>query len=224
MKTIVLKLYSFNELDKDAKGKALTTYRDLNVDFNWWEDEFEDFVQMCASIGIAVKKDSIVFRGFYSQGDGSGFSAKVDIALLQESVRRQAWKSYAPGQEFPFIPASIDHRVWGLVAKNILPNDPQIFCRQNQYGVVVDLGSYVINEHGKIRDNISEELDLLEEWLRGIAETLNRYLYNRLEEQYEYLTGDEAIEESILSNDYLFTADGRSANHLKILTQRNILN
>ena len=40
MKQITLKLYSFNELDKEAKGKALTTHRDLNINFDWWDDEY----------------------------------------------------------------------------------------------------------------------------------------------------------------------------------------
>ncbi len=76
MKTITLKLYSFNELDKPGKEKALTTYRGLNVDFDWWDDEFEDFIELCSYMGIAVIKDSIKFRGFYGQGDGSGFPPK----------------------------------------------------------------------------------------------------------------------------------------------------
>lgn len=214
MKKITIKLYSFSELDRDAKQKALTTYRDLNVNFDWWDDEFEDFIELCSYIGIAVIKDKIKFRGFYSQGDGSGFSAKVDILKLITAIENQTWKDYAPMQEFPFTAPGIDRRVLPLLAKDILPNEPQIISRAQQYGVVVDLGIYVINEDGREHDNVFEELDKLEEWLRAIAESLNRYLYKSLENQYEFLTSDTAIKESILTNEYLFTADGRSANHL----------
>ncbi|QEM07094.1 hypothetical protein DIU31_027640 [Mucilaginibacter rubeus] len=214
MKTITLKLYSFNELDKEAKGKALTTYRDLNVNFDWWDDEFEDFIELCSYMGIAVIKDKITFRGFYSQGDGSGFSAMVDIPKLLMAVDNQSWKDYAPMQEFSFSVPQIDHRVIALVVDGILPSEPQIISRSRQYGIVTDLGISEVIKDGKTHDNIFEELDKLEEWLRAIAESLNRYLYKSLENQYEFLTSDTAIKESILTNEYLFTADGRSANHL----------
>lgn len=220
MKQITLKLYSFNELDKEAKGKALTTHRDLNINFDWWDDEFEDFIELCSRMGIAVIKDKIKFRGFYSQGDGSGFSAKVDILKLITAIENQSWKDYAPLQEFPFDIPNIDSRVLPLLAKNILPHEPQIISRSQQYGVVVDLGIYVLNEDGREHDNVFEELDKLEEWLRKIAEALNRYLYTTLEKQYEFLCSDTAIKESMLNMEYLFTADGRSANYLEQLTKR----
>jgi len=220
MKTITIKLYSFNELDKEAKGKALTTYRDLNVNFDWWDDEFEDFITLCSYMGIAVIKDKITFRGFYAQGDGSGFSAQVDILKLITAIESKSWKDYAPMQEFPFAAPDIDRRILPLLAKDILPNEPQIISGSRKYGVVVDLGIYVINETGKEHDNVFEELDKLEAWLRDIAEVLNGYLYSTLENQYEFLISDTAIKESILNNEYLFTADGRSANHLLKLNNR----
>ncbi|QEC74729.1 hypothetical protein [Mucilaginibacter ginsenosidivorax] len=219
MKTLTLKLYSFNELDRETKGKALTTYRDLNVNFDWWDDEFEDFIELCSYMGIAVIKDKITFRGFYSQGDGSGFSAMVDIPKLISAITNEAWKDYAPMQEFSFSVPQVDRRVLALVAGGLLPSEPQIVSRSRQYGVVTDLGISEVVKDGKTHDNIFEELDKLEEWLRSVAETLNRHLYESLENQYEFLTST-AIKESILNNEYLFTADGRSANHLVELNNR----
>jgi hypothetical protein len=220
MKTITLKLYSFNQLDKQAKQKALTTYQDLNVGFDWWNDEFDDFIELCSYMGIAVNKDSIKFRGFYSQGDGSGFSALVDMPKLVTAIANQLWKDYAPMQEFIFIVPHVDRRVMALVAHGLLPSEPQIISRSRQYGVVTDLGISEVIKDGKTHDNIFEELDKLEEWLRSVADILNRHLYKSLENQYEFLTSDTAIKESILTNEYLFTADGRSANHLIELNKR----
>ena len=36
-----------------------------------------------------------------------------------------------------------------------------------------------------------------------------RWLYRQLEREHEYLTSDEAVDESIIANDYTFTASGR---------------
>jgi hypothetical protein len=133
MKTITLKLYSFKELDKIGKEKALTTYRDLNLNFDWWDDEYEDFIELCSHLGISVIKDSIKFDGFYSQGDGSAFSANVDIVKLAAAISTEAWKAYAPKQEFEFLPLNIDRRVMALVEKGLLPNEPQIIARYRHY-------------------------------------------------------------------------------------------
>ena len=42
------------------------------------------------------------------------------------------------------------------------------------------------------------------EALRDLA----RWLYGRLEDEYEHLTSDEAVDESIRLNEYSFTEDG----------------
>lgn len=219
MKTITLQLYRFDELDKGAKEKALTVYRYLNVDFDWWDFLYDDFIALCSYMGISVIKDKIKFSGFYSQGDGSGFSANVDIPQLITAIKNQSWKDYAPEQEFPFKLPDIDRRILPLLAKAVLPNEPQIISSYRYYGVVVDLGVYVINENGREHDNIFEELDKLEAWLRTVAELLNRHLYANLEKQYEFLISDTAVQDCILANGYLFTADGRSANYLNKLTK-----
>lgn len=111
-----------------------------------------------------------------------------------------------------------------LVAGGLLPSEPQIISRTRQYGVVTDLGISEVIKDGKTHDNIFEELDKLEDWLRSVAEILNRHLYKSLENQYEFLTSDTAVKESILNNEYLFTADGRSANHLVELNKRKSKN
>ena len=213
MKTIQLKLFTFRELGRTAKQRALTGFRHLNTGFDWWVDEYEDFVNLCATLGISVDRSSLKFSGFYGQGDGSAFSASVDFARLPEAIRQQAWKAYAPLQEFRFPELQVDHRVLRLVENGILPNEMQIIARQRVNGITVNLGIYVVQEY-KTHDNVFEELDQLEEWLRSIADILNRYLYDTLQRQYEFLTADRTVKESILLNEYLFSADGRAANHL----------
>jgi hypothetical protein len=213
MKAIQIKLYTFKELGKIAKQKALTDFRYLNVDFNWWEDEYQDFINLCAEMGITVDEANIKFKGFYSQGDGSAFSAVINFSKLADAIRLHSWKRYAPTQDFKFPELTVDARVMRLVGKGLLPSEPQIIARYRFYDVVTDLGIYIVSQN-KDYDRIFEELEKLEEWLRQIAKTLNAYLYQSLQNQYEFLTADNSVKESLLLNEYLFTADGRAANHL----------
>jgi len=219
MKNITVTLYSFNELEKQAKEKALTAYCNLNFGFDWWDIEYDDFVTLCSYLGVTVDKETIRFSGFYSQGDGSAFSASVNIQKLVQAIQTESWKAYAPTQEFGFTHPVVDRRVLALAASGILPQEPQITSRTRGYGVNVDLGISVILEGSRPKENVFDELEKLQDWLNLIAVKLNFYLYSLLERQYEYLTGETAIGESIAANDYLFTADGRSADYLTELTQ-----
>ena len=220
MKTITLKLHSFDELDKAAREKALVEYSDLNVGFDWWNDQYDDFVGLCSYLGIVVDKQSIRFSGFYSQGDGSTFNATVDIPQLVAAIQTEAWKEYAPLEKFSFTLPAVDRRVLALVSKGVLPEEPQMTSRTRGYSVNVDLGISVFLQGRRSHDHVFDELDKLQDWLALVAVKLNAYLYSALEKQYEYLTSENGLAESIIANDYLFTADGRSANHLTQLTQR----
>jgi hypothetical protein len=42
MKTIEIKLYSFNELSEDAKEKAINELYDINLFYEWWDSIYED--------------------------------------------------------------------------------------------------------------------------------------------------------------------------------------
>ncbi|MBS1528226.1 MAG: hypothetical protein JST19_21450 [Bacteroidetes bacterium] len=217
MKTIQLNLYSFDELDEKGKQNALQEFQDLNVMFDWWEFSYNDFESICTCLGITVDNKSIHFQGFYSQGDGSCFDADVDLLALINAIAVSAWKDYAPNVEFQFSVPGIDRRVLTLIQKKKIEINARIISRQRGYGIVIDLGVYPVSETGKNHDMIYGELDELEKWLDGIAQTLNRYLYKSLEREYEYQTGDEAIAGSIEANDYLFTSDGKSATRLNKL-------
>lgn len=221
MKTIQINLYSFEELDDNAKQKALKAYHDLNTDYNWWEFIYDDFISICDYLGISVDKEAIHFEGFYSQGDGSSFGAEVDLSKLLKSIKIEGWREYAPKQEFGFTLPDMDNRVRTLVNDGKIDLSPRIIPRQRGYGVVVDLGTDFQSDYHKNHDLIYGELDKLEKWLNGIAEILNAFLYRFLQNEYEYQTTDEAIAESIEANDYCFTVDGNKADRLEKIAVNN---
>ena len=42
MRTVEIKVYSFSELNEEAKEKAINNLLDINVDHSWWELTYED--------------------------------------------------------------------------------------------------------------------------------------------------------------------------------------
>jgi len=58
------------------------------------------------------------------------------------------------------------------------------------------------------RPNIEQADEDLQEFLQDVAETLNSWLYKKLEAEYDYQTSEAAIIETIEANEYEFKADG----------------
>lgn len=50
MKTITINLYSFDELSKEVKQKALEKYSYINVEHDWWHGTYED----AKNIGLKI--------------------------------------------------------------------------------------------------------------------------------------------------------------------------
>jgi hypothetical protein len=218
MKTIQLNLYSFEELNETARQSALIVNRYININVDWRDYIYDDFVTICGCLGIAVDKTTLALRGLMSDGDGSGFNAEVSLSNLFKSIQTKGWRGYAPKLEFNFQMPDIDQRVLALIKYGKLRNAPQILKRRDSNLVVVDLGVFPVEGDGKSHDMIYGELDELEKWLDGIAQVLKLFLQKSLQNHYEYLISAEAISETIKGSDYLFTADGGKANRLATLS------
>jgi hypothetical protein len=220
MKTILLNLYEFAELEEIAKQKAIEAHRYINVDYSWWDFIYDDFISICQTIGITVDKATIFFSGFYSQGDGSGFIAEIGLPVLLDAIVNQSWKEYAPKLELHLTVPEIDRRVIKLIRENKLDTSPQITHPHRGYYVKAELNENLPHSyHGY--PLIEKQLDLLEDGLIKIAVILNRYLYKSLQDEYEYQTDEQAVTEAIEANDYWFTADGKKATRLENLSFKN---
>jgi len=220
MKTIKLELYDFEELGAEAKEKAIIGHRDYNLVPLWWDFVYDDFVALCGYFGVNVDKNSISFDGFYSQGDGSGFNADVDIVALKNAVENQSWREYAPNERFNFSPHGIDRRVMGLIEKGGIQLQPRIINSNRGNYVVADMGGYPARGP-RFHDYIYGEIDALEEWLKTVATELNGFLYQSLEKEYDHLTSDQAVSEALIANEITFTIDGQSAIALEKLIKNN---
>lgn len=51
MKTVEITLYKFNELSAEAQQKAIENNSDFNVDYDWWDDTYEDAKNVGIDIG-----------------------------------------------------------------------------------------------------------------------------------------------------------------------------
>lgn len=216
MKTIKLNIFELDELSKEARLKALEAFADFNIDDDWYRFNLENFAALGKLLGLTIPVKDIYFRGFYSQGDGSGFSADVDLPSLFKAIKSAEWINEYPNTGLEFVLPPVRPLVLKLIENATIDVIASIKKPRSYYGVSAEVTDYLPQRQPHYI-HIENESEKLETWLQEFADLLNRFLYKSLEQEYDYLTSEEAIVESIKANEYFFTADGKSANKLQQL-------
>ena len=197
MRTIMVEktLYQFHELPEDAKQYAISTYWGSDWDY---ECIFEDAKEIGKLMGIEIK--DIFFTGFWNQGDGACFTghyryAKAGVKAVME---------YAPqDEELRFIAnllQEVQRKYFYKLYATITHNGR--YCHDSYMNIETSHYDDQMIYYVRIAD--SDEKDL-KDALRDFA----RWIYKRLEEQYEYETSEEAVLEACEANGYEFDSKGR---------------
>jgi len=179
----------FKDLPEKRKEELRDKWRELNVCDDWYEDTFDYAKEEAAKFGFSL--GNIYFSGFWSQGDGASFDGylkfkECDADTLHEDVR-DVYQVLA--------------EAYGLI--RIVDGDATFYidvkqngryCHENTMDYSFDWTA--MSEEG---ENILEsKIEDVEEALRDYA----RWIYRTLEEEYEHLTSDEAIDEYLNDQDY----------------------
>ena len=207
---IATTVYRLDELPEGARDRARAWYREDGFDYDWYDSVFEDFERIAEILGICLKtrpvrlmgggtrrEPQISFTGFWSQGDGASYQA---LYAFRKNATREI-RGYAPK----------DTRLHAIA------DDLQAIQRRNFYQLRADVshrGRYsheycmaisVERDSPTYQDMTGDAEETIIEALRDLA----RWLYRQLEREYDYLSSDEAVDETIAANEYTFTAAGR---------------
>ena len=187
MKTVTVSVYEIIELNDKAIQTAIENHRDINVDHDWWQNVYEDFKSICEILG--VETDDIEFAMF-CQGSGASFTGTYQY----KSDALDKIKEYAPNDEKLHAIADALHAC-GECSATI---NRQAHHSSHENSVTI----YVYDKDGDYAEN--ETQDAVIDALRNLM----RWLFKSLEEDYEYLTSDEAVVDTIDANAYTFTENG----------------
>jgi hypothetical protein len=220
-KEITTQAFEFEELDEQAKEKARDWYREcLNRDGDeWWDCCYEDFVTVAGHIGIEFDQNmrtirtpdgqtktiddgpKISFSGFCSQGDGAsfvgGYSCKPDAVA--------AIKEYAPEdrtlhQIAESLMAVQVKYLFGLKAD--VRRSSSSYCHENTVSIeVVDARDDGTGSDSVHADDEAAVIEALRDFMR--------WMYRQLEADNDARYTDEAVDDAITCNEYLFTKDGQ---------------
>ena len=197
MTTVEVNVYQFDELNNKAKEKAREWYRDGGFDYPWWDFIYDDFKERAKEAGFDVT--NIYWSGFYSQGDGAMFEydyisdkLRLDfINTLGLSQMRKDWlinNTMTSGK--------------GLHRGHYYHKNS---CSHNIYWEV-DNGDlhWATNFHIWVESFAAD----FEEYVIDIYKDLCCELYRDLENTWDEINSDEAVDETIMANEDVFDEDG----------------
>ncbi len=178
---------------EEVKEKAIEKNRFINVDFDDWSDFIiEEWQEKLKNIGFCNPK--IYYSGFCSQGDGSCFdndSYHIDLDLLLNHVDltdEEKARLYDLKSELEIKIEVINHH----------------YNHENTRKIYIL--HYIDNKDDE------ELIEKFEELLEELRIELCKEIYVDLEDEYNYLTSDKAILETLQANSYYFESNGDIAN------------
>lgn len=194
--TVKTKVYKLKELSDDARQAAIEHLSEINHDHDWWDSVYEDAKTIGGLMGIDISE--IYFSGFSSQGDGACFEGCYEYV----KGSRAAVMAHAPKDEellrIAAELAAVQRRCFYQVRADVKHSGHyhHRFCTD----ISIDFESHVNGHDYYTEDAENAVIELLQDFML--------WIYKQLNAEYDYLTSEEAIIETIVTNDYEFTADG----------------
>jgi len=217
------KTYSFEDLPEESKKKALEKNRDINVEYQDWHDPvIEGFEEDMKELGL---EDVIVeYSGFYSQGDGASFTARVDDEekFLRDALGITNSTEFldmgddedTSKQDDDLRQLMGDLRNIGYDTREKLkPEDLYInierissrYHHENTIAASVEIEELDVEDDDRDWDKFRDEMEsIVTEWARDKSQEL----YRTLEKDWDSLQSDEEVAETLIAGDYEFNLEG----------------
>lgn len=182
MEQRIITTYAFSELSEEAKEHAIYELRDINVDYEWFDFIYEDL----KIIGLTCKGFDIDSRSYCNL---EAIESYVTIAVKILNHHGETCNTYRIALQFLEIYRDLDYKLNRL-------------CDM-----------YHTTSCSRQREEwLNEKIDLLESQLEELKAEFHKdleYEYlSLLKRDYEYLTSEKAIIETIEANSYEFDENG----------------
>lgn len=208
MQEKTIKTYGFEELDEEAKKKAIENNRNINVDGSFWYDYIlEEFTRETEEIGFDIDSEAITFSVMSREAH---FGVRRKEINTNENLLEEAESFYV---EFSDLPKKVGYFYSDFPFRTFKKTSGEAL-REVQLIELWKNGNCIIpEEDDSIEAIVKEEYyNKQEEKVRDkfydLIELCKKY-HKRLREEYEYQMNDEAVAETLKINDYEFTENGK---------------
>ena len=199
--TIKYKTYLFKNLSTESQEKAIQNNRDINTCYGWDDFILSEAEDKLEKNGFLNPK--ILYSGFCSQGDGASFECEdVDISRIVKSIK---------------LPPKLEKNINRIFNTNEIYLDISIqikrinhrYVHENTCKTEVSISNRLIYDSSYIYEVIKE----LETYIEDLRVQLCKEIYDSIENEYDYLTADESIKDTLTINEHEFQEDGSQPYH-----------
>jgi hypothetical protein len=186
----------YEQLSNEAKEKARESYYDINVNvhYEWWESTYEYATAVASMLGM-YGFDVVGFdldRGYYVQYEARFNSKNMKLDHLTDVQRTQLGHIIDPLVQQAALCAI--HSQGSFLWADVTPS--------HRTSLNVDWEAWGVDDREEIEDSLDGEA--IEQAFEDFAD----WIGDQLQAEYDWLTSDEAIENSIIANDYEFDEEG----------------
>lgn len=188
---------------KTVSARLLEKYRYSNVEYiDWWDYIWAQFQEeLKEKYHIEADDKGFRFSGFCSQGDGASFEYRVHSEDSDKFLRVSGLADHYPAmlrlaEDDACLLSIKSYRSSGNYSHECMVSaDIVAECWADQYDAERQPLEYdiaVIND-----ERVQHELGDFEKAVTDFMRDLMRDLYRQLEQEYDYLTSDEAVTDYI---------------------------
>lgn len=196
-----------NELSLEVREKVIESFRYTSVEVDeWYDGVYEDVKNIAPLHGIDLMRPNghamIFFSGFSSQGDGASFRGDYKPrSTAVEDITLHAPEDTTLieiARELTAFQVTMRMR-YGAEVYALVQSTSPYYCHSGTMALaqIGFEGSFVDED----QPTAAEEQTLL-----ALMRCFADWIYKSLEDEYDYLTSDEAVAESLA--DLLFDEDG----------------
>lgn len=187
----------FADLNEKAKDRARDEARDWNTDHVWWDCTYEDVIECGKLLGIEIESKNLTFSGFSCQGDGASFTGRYSsIPDVVKNITEHAPQDetlHAIARELTTFQVTMRMHTGDEMSANIKRTGRE--C--HSMTMYVD-ETWAVFGTGVGQDHTQERIDILLDLMRRFAD----WIHARLEDEYDYLTSDECIDEALAEREF----------------------
>jgi hypothetical protein len=183
-------------------------HRHFNVEHDWWDAVYDDFREICEILGIELDAREPLFSGFWSQGDGASWTGRYRAQGLGYAGLEPLYTyDIAPIKIREHAPQDEElHRIADelcLLARIYRPVYAKVSRHSSHYvhSSTIQIGEWEYYDDIDMDDVASEIQEHIETTLLDLFRDLADWLYKTLESEYDHLTSDEVVIESLEANE-----------------------
>lgn len=208
-RTVITDLYKFEELTKEIQATVISDNYGFNVDHcDWYDAEYDYFNEYLSNYtklnfkvcGFDIERGSYVCIDNISSCISELIETKAKVWLNYPALYEEVYE--------PFFNSFNDTELKNLLMLEKYGWLGWLIGSRGDRNRSNEVDAYGIGEEHPKAFALVEKLEV--EWTL-FCDNLESYFLSALRSEYEYLTSEECIKESLISNEMEFTIEGEPA-------------